>query len=103
MSIFFSNNTHRRIRIRIASKFGVSFMKRGDKYLGGPLFLGRAKTVEWNYLVDRLKMRLSNWKKKTLSHVGRSVFITTTLQALPQYIMQTYLLLATICNELNNV
>nr|DAD48663.1 TPA_asm: hypothetical protein HUJ06_018600 [Nelumbo nucifera] len=34
-------------------------MKTNDKYLGGPLLLGRSKIQEWRYLVNRLKSKLA--------------------------------------------
>lgn len=52
------------------------------------------------YLVDRVWHKLSRWKEKLLSQVGKEIMIKTVIQALPDYTMQYFLLLKCICNKI---
>jgi hypothetical protein len=51
------------------------------KYLRIPMTHRRLRNSEWRCVVDRFETRLSNWKAKFLSSVGRLVSINSALSS----------------------
>lgn len=64
-------------------------LKRDAIYLGAPLFLSRAISKDFKYLQERLESMLMGWRSKCLSWAGRSNFIYSVAQAIPNYAMST--------------
>ena len=59
------------------------------KYLGFPLFQRRVKQEDFNFLINKLKSKLSGWKAKLLNRTGRITLARSMLIAMPLYNMQT--------------
>ena len=73
------------------------------KYLGFPLKHPGSSSQEYNFILDRVKQKLSGWKANMLSLAGRSVLIQASLAAIPSYIMQCVQLLSRILEGLDRV
>jgi hypothetical protein len=56
------------------------------QYLGMPLTVSRLQKVHLQYLIDRIKARLANWKKKLLSARGRRELVLSVLSSMPIYV-----------------
>ncbi|MCH91441.1 putative ribonuclease H protein, partial [Trifolium medium] len=70
-SIFFSRNVTANRRATLSEQFGLKETPTLGKYLGVPA-LGRAPRVQdFQYLVEKIKVRLAGWKAKQLSLAGR--------------------------------
>ena len=69
-------------------------LKKDVIYLGSPLFLSKAQSKDFKYLIDKVESKLMGWRSKSLSWVGRSTLINLVAQAIPNYAMSfsTYLL-----------
>jgi hypothetical protein len=52
-----------------------------NKYLGMPTTLKRAKTQDFNFIMDRIMGKLKGWKEKKLSFAGINVLISAVIQA----------------------
>nr|GEV36950.1 putative RNA-directed DNA polymerase, eukaryota, reverse transcriptase zinc-binding domain protein [Tanacetum cinerariifolium] len=82
---------------------GCSVMKTPFKYLGitvgGSTFL--VKT--WDRTINKLKLRLSNWKLKTLSIGGRFTLIKYVLGSTPTYNMSLYKVPKTVLNAMESI
>ncbi|GMP27069.1 hypothetical protein CsSME_00003231 [Camellia sinensis var. sinensis] len=50
-----------------------------------------------------MQRRLTGWKTHTLSMVGRATVIQSVASAIPAYAMQTMLLPAKVCNEIDSM
>jgi hypothetical protein len=61
-------------------------LERDVKYLGAPLF----PSENFNYLVQQVDRRLTGWKMKTLSWVGRNTLIKSVVQAVPTFSMSAF-------------
>ena len=60
------------------------------KYLGLPLGANPKLKATWKPVVDKIKFRLSSWKRRQLSFGGRIVLIKAVLLSLPIYYMSIY-------------
>ena len=89
--IIFSTNMERSIQ-----EFGVSTITQYEKYLGLPLFVGRAKKQSFNYIRERIWHKMQGWKEKLLSQAGREVLIKAVVQAMPTFTMNCFKLYARI-------
>lgn len=63
------------------------------KYLGFPMDLSSSRASSFNFIIDKVKDKLSGWKANLISWAGRVVLINSILNTIPSHIMQcTYLL-----------
>jgi len=60
-----------------------------DKYLGLPAHVGLDKTDCFQYLIDRIVMRISGWKEKLLT-ISKEVLLKSVVQAIPTYAMSVF-------------
>lgn len=86
-SILFSANVDETEQQVLASSLGVQLMERDAIYLGFPLFMNRAPTTSYNFLVQKIEKKLQGWKENLLSHAGREVLIKSSLASIPSYHM----------------
>ncbi|GJY37651.1 hypothetical protein Tco_0424015 [Tanacetum coccineum] len=73
------------------------------KYLGVPLISSRLCKSYCSPLVDKVKMRLSNWKNKTLSFAGRLQLIKFVIGSLQVYWPSVFILPKFISNEIEKL
>ncbi|KAL4363103.1 hypothetical protein GQ457_04G005480 [Hibiscus cannabinus] len=76
-------------------------MEKDCKYLGIPAMWGREKKEALSFIRERIQNKLRGWKSKILSPAGRETLIKAVATAIPSYIMQSFLLPITFCQELN--
>lgn len=62
------------------------------KYLGQPFYQLKSKTKTYKDVMERLENKLSGWRKKTLSMVGRLVLLKAVAKAIPSFMMQVIML-----------
>ncbi|GJZ99921.1 RNA-directed DNA polymerase, eukaryota [Tanacetum coccineum] len=86
-----------------ASSIGCSVMKALFKYLG-VMVGGNASLVKaWDDTINKLKMRLSKWKLKTLSIGGRLTLLKSVLGSTPIYNMSLYKVPKTVLNSMEAI
>lgn len=90
-SINFSCNTPMATRVEILRILQMSECSHNSSYLGLPFCKTQPKAATFSHLLDRINRKLTAWKLKTLSFVGRGILIKTVAQPVPVYTMQTYL------------
>lgn len=73
------------------------------KYLGTPLLHKRVTKETYRFILDKVQQRLSAWKMKTLNMGGRSVLISSVIQSMPSYIMQTTKLPIITCDSIEKI
>lgn len=64
--IFFSKATQKQSSKIIKQAMQMKSLKKDSVYLGAPLFMSKAPTIDFKYL-DRLETRLRGWRSKSLS------------------------------------
>ncbi|XP_048444673.1 uncharacterized protein LOC125479438 [Pyrus x bretschneideri] len=102
-SIAFSANVHGREQQGLANFLGVQLVERHVHYLGHSTFAGKNKRQTYAYIKERVHKRLSSWKGKCLSGVGRELLVKVVAQALPTYAMNCFVLPKTFCDELHQL
>lgn len=70
-------------------------------YLGVLLINKRVGKSMYQFLVDKMKKKLSGWKTKNLSRAAQLLLIQSTALVLPSYYMQTVRIPASTLNEMN--
>lgn len=71
-------------------------------YLGGPLFLSKAPSKDFKFLLDTLETKLMGWRSKCLSWAGRGALIGSVAQAIPTYSMLAFNIPTKICGKLDS-
>ena len=83
--------------------FGAEVIQQHEKYLGLPSLVGKNKCNTFQQLMEGLNNKLSNWKKKLLSHVRKEILIKTVAQAVPTYTMNVFKLPNNLCDEMTSM
>ena len=65
--------------------FGAQVIKPHESYLGSPSLVGRSKNNTFAQLKQKVANKVSGWKEKLLTHVGKEILIKLVAQAMPAY------------------
>ena len=98
--LIFSGSVDEESRQIIKDILGVGKEHNYEKYLGLPSLIGRRKKASFNYIKERVWMKLQGWEGKLLSQARREVLIKTVIQAIPTYAMGYFKLPIGLCNEI---
>lgn len=96
-SLFFSPNTPANVKSGISENLQIRCENRGGRYLGLPSIIGRSKTEVFRYVLDRISDKLKSWKNSVLNMAGRDVLLRTVALAMPNFVMQCFLLPKRVC------
>lgn len=101
--VYFSKHTYRQARRSIKSILQVKSLKKEAVYLGAPMFLSIAPSKDFAFLQDKLEAKLSGWRSKCLSWVGRKTLINSMAQPIPIYTMSTFNIPNKVCIKLDSM
>ena len=65
--------------------------------------MGRKKKITFNDIKERLAKKLTGWKEKLLSKVGKEVLIKAIARAIPTYAMSCFRIPDFLCDELTSM
>lgn len=99
--MFFSRNVQSDTMARIAGTAGIEITNNLGRYLGVPPIHGRVSKPLYASMLDRLDKCLGGWKNQYLTLAGRAVLAKSSLCSIPYFSMQTTLLLAGLCDEID--
>ena len=71
-------------------------------YLGFPLHT-TIKSNDFNHILDRLNAKLTGWKAKYLSLVGRRILAKYVLESIPTHLMQCTYIPIRVCNKIDGI
>ena len=89
-SCLYSIGVEEEISERFAGIFGCMKGKIPFKYLGLPIGSDPRRLAVWEPVIERIKNRLSEWKRRSLSFGGRVILINSVLSSLPIYYMSLF-------------
>lgn len=82
---------------------GVPIMEINSKYLGLPSIWGHSKGQALNFIIDRVRSKLSGWKQNFISQAGRKVLIKAVVRAVPSFAMACFALPSFFCKKLSSL
>lgn len=101
--IFFSSNVKEDVARSICRKLGYTRVENLRIYLGMPLFHGRLGINTFQFLIDKVRNKLSRWDVRKLSLVDRLTLVKFVLLSIPNYFMVTTKILVTVCNIIEKI
>ncbi|KAL9666372.1 hypothetical protein QQ045_000702 [Rhodiola kirilowii] len=97
-----SPNASEALRNAFRGRLSVTLASHHAKYLGLPLTLQRKLTLNFSGVIDKFWSKTESWISKKLSSGGKEILIKAVLQALPQYVMNGFLLPEQIINKMHS-
>lgn len=88
-TIFFSKNVNHATMASLARMSGFRVSNSMGRYLGVPLLGKSPRKDDFNYLIDKVKDKLSDRKANHLSFAGRVPLSKSIIQAITIYTMMT--------------
>ena len=73
------------------------------KYLGVPLITKRIGVKDCKCLIDKVRIRVLNWKNKGLSYAGRLQLVASVLESIHVYWETVFLLPSTVTDDINSL
>ncbi|CAN1797784.1 Putative ribonuclease H protein At1g65750 [Linum perenne] len=98
---FCSPNTPRAISASISGVLGFPLTQNLGRYLGVPILRERTSARTYQGIVDRIDQKLTSWKAKFLTLVGRVTLAQSVLVAIPAYAMQTTVIPISTCEAID--
>lgn len=95
--VFFSANVPERLANSLSQEIEIQATQDLGIYLGAPMLHQRISKNSFQFLIDRMRAKLSGWKAKNLSMAGRITLAQSTLANIPGYVAQSTLLPASVC------
>jgi hypothetical protein len=99
----FSKRVQQDTKLDIQQILPMPMVDHFSKYLGQPTFIGRSKNQAFNFIQDKVWKKLKGWKERNLSFAGRGTLIKAVAQAIPTYLMSSFLLPKGLCNQLEGM
>lgn len=101
--VYFSPNIDREARESFCDMLGFASTSNIGKYLGIPIKHPSSSSLDFNFILDRVKNKLAGWKANLLSLAGRAVLIQASSSTILAYVMQCNLLLTRILEGIDRV
>ncbi|XP_060972601.1 uncharacterized protein LOC133038457 [Cannabis sativa] len=101
--VLISSNCSRSLRGSIEKILNIGAIRDDEKHLGNPFLFSRSKRKDFNFLKTKLHDKLEGWRLKTLSKMGRAVYVNSVALALPSYTMSTFQLPTSSCREFDAI
>ncbi|XP_070018033.1 uncharacterized protein [Nicotiana sylvestris] len=86
--ILFSGNCSTTLKDYTISLFNIKQTTQFEKYLGFPIINNRPKPLDFQFVIDNLRNKLSSWKINFLTLAGRATLAKAALNAIPNHNMQ---------------
>lgn len=101
--VFSSKNVARHVRNVLCTNISVLETEDLGKYLGVPLLHARVTKKAYQYIIDKIRTKLSGWDSRKLSLAGRITLAQFVISTIPTYVMQTSLLPLATSNEVDKL
>lgn len=103
MALFFSKNTRTGVKQDIQAMLGAQVFNDCEQYLGLPMVIGKSKVNTFKGVREKIAKRVTGWKEKFISKVGREIFIKTVAQVIPTNTMRIFRLPKHLCDDINTI
>lgn len=86
----------------IAALFGEHSVVRSPIFLWTIWGFPRSSAI-WNTVIEKVKHRLTDWKRFYLSKGGKTTLIKSTLSNLPTYFISLFLIIASVASQIEKL
>ena len=101
--VFFLPNVDRDTRESFSDILGMQSTPNLGRCLGIPIKSQGSSSQDFNFILERVKQKLSGWKANMLSLARRSMLVQASSSTIPNYVMQCALLLSKILDGIDRV
>ncbi|GKB34451.1 RNA-directed DNA polymerase, eukaryota, reverse transcriptase zinc-binding domain protein [Tanacetum coccineum] len=102
-SIIFFSNVEEQVRNEILAILPFKIGSLPVTYLGVPLITKSPTFTDCKCLIDKVKEKVSNWKNKLLSYVGRLQLIASILSSMQVYWASVFILPKSVIKEIDKL
>lgn len=102
-SVVFSPNIKVQVQKQMLSALGISHIASSEKYLGLPVYIGKSKKKMFEYIKQKVWLRIQGWQEKLLSRAGKEIMIKAVAQAIPTYAMSCFDQSEELCKEISTI
>ena len=99
--VFFSHNVNHNIRSQLSDSLGFTMAADLGKYLGVPLHHKKVSKADYQFVVDKVRSRLSLWKSNLFSLAARHTLVKSVVSTMPNHVMQTAIIPISCCDEID--
>lgn len=96
----FSINLSCLVKEFICSQLGFKLVASYSNYLELPVVFGRSKKEVFSLVIDKVWKKVKGWNESFLSRACKEVLIKAVARAIPTYIMSSYRIPDSVCNEI---
>ncbi|GLT46928.1 hypothetical protein SLA2020_206540 [Shorea laevis] len=101
--LFISPNIQSVVARSLSTSCGIPLTSNLGTYLGVLIIHGRNSIAQYKYIIEKMQLKLANWKQTTLSLAGRRILIQSVTSSIPAYTMQTVLLPHSTCDAIDKM
>ncbi|RVW35996.1 putative ribonuclease H protein [Vitis vinifera] len=87
----------------MAAELGCKVGSMPSVYLGLPLGAPNKSTVVWDGVEEKMRRRLSHWKRQYISKGGRLILIKSTMASIPLYQMSLFRMPKSVARRLEKL
>ena len=100
-TLFFSKNTRTGVKQDIQAMLGAQVFNDCEQYLGLPMVVGKSKVNTFKGVREKIAKRVTGWKERLISKVGREILIKIVAQVIPTNTMSIFRLPKHLCDDIN--
>jgi len=102
-SILYSPNTGENVRKQMSSALSITQEAKNEKYLGLPVAVGKSRKRTFEYIKQKVWVRIRGWQERLLSKASKEILVKAVAQAIPTYAMSCFDLTKSLCDELSSM
>ncbi|GKD46635.1 hypothetical protein Tco_1271280 [Tanacetum coccineum] len=101
-TVFFGNVKHQ-VRQEILSLLPFKIGNLPASYLGVPLITKHISYTDCKNLIDKVKLKVSDWKNRMLSYAGRLQLIASILSSMQVYWASVFIISKSVIKDINKL
>lgn len=101
--VFFSDNVTDRMSQELSQDLGIQITDDLGRYLGALMLHKKNSKQAYQFVLDRMRKKLSRWKANSLSFAGRITPAQASLSCIPDYVLQSSHIPSSVCLEAEKI
>ncbi|GKV35630.1 hypothetical protein SLEP1_g43875 [Rubroshorea leprosula] len=101
--LYISPNIQAAVANSLSSACDIPLTSNLGTYLGVPIIHGRNSATTYKHILERMQLKLANWKRSSLSLASRKTLIQSATSSILVYTMQIVILPQSICSSIDKI